>query len=426
MRLAKTEALRKELKFIQQNYEREVDSKDAIIFMLDRDIDEADEQYQMALKNHMLHVDRLVAIQESRLQGLNEEFQRDLNILKAEFESEKNHIEKVHESEVQELKDMIATVQEEEERKEREAKEEHEGEREENKNHNIEATTSMRTALVNKTTKLQKDFDTKFSHYISETKGKTTEFEALVKSTDDASKEINRYVKNIDRLKNSIAYWRSKGNQNTRECNARNTALLKEKEKIQKHYQDLKIKMQQFREDQAKRLTELTVNSKKCSDLLKDDQKLGEKILKTAELCRKLETEKEKVLPFYKNDPESTAESKEEEPEEIKGIPSSQYNEYSQLEEFYKRYNKVTLDKLAIEKQKNTLEKENMFFKSLLKQYLDGVSVNDDVMNSNNPLMIVNNKISLNRPPVEKIEERKPILEGNKIVNEIKLQNVHH
>ena len=101
------------------------------LFLCLRDIDESDEQYQMALKNHMLHVDRLVAIQESRLQGLNEEFQRDLNILKDEFESEKNHIEKVHESEIQELKDMIATVKEEEERKEREAKEEHEGEREE-------------------------------------------------------------------------------------------------------------------------------------------------------------------------------------------------------------------------------------------------------------------------------------------------------
>jgi hypothetical protein len=34
-------------------------------------------------------------------------------------------------------------------------------------------------------------------------------------------------------------------------------------------------------------------------DTLRDYQKLGEKILKTAELCRKLETEKEKVLPFY-------------------------------------------------------------------------------------------------------------------------------
>jgi len=32
----------------------------------------------------------------------------------------------------------------------------------------------MRTQLVSKTTKLQKDFDTKFNHYIAETKNKTT------------------------------------------------------------------------------------------------------------------------------------------------------------------------------------------------------------------------------------------------------------
>lgn len=59
-----------------------------------------------------------------------------------------------------------------------------------------------------------------------------------------------------------------------------------------------------------------------------------------------------------------------------------------------------------------------MFFKSLLKQYLDGVSVNDDVMNSNNPLLVVNHKVNLNKPPVERIEERKPIIEGNTYINE--------
>jgi len=41
-----------------------------------------------------------------------------------------------------------------------------------------------------------------------------------------------------------------------------------------------------------------------------------------------------------------------------------------------------------------------MFFKSLLKQYLDGVSVNDDVMNANNPLFVVNHKINLNKPQI--------------------------
>jgi len=41
---------------------------------------------------------------------------------------------------------------------------------------------------------------------------------------------------------------------------------------------------------------------------------LGERILKTAELCRKLETEREKVLPFY----ESTVDDATV-PEELRG-----------------------------------------------------------------------------------------------------------
>jgi len=94
------------------------------------------------------------------------------------------------------------------------------------------------------------------------------------------------------------------------------------------------------------------------------------------------------------------------------------------LDSFYKRYNKVLLDKMAIEKQKATLEKENMFFKSLLKQYLDGVSVNDDVINANNPLLVINSKVNLNRPPVERMEGGVPhrtFIEGNVAMNNIAL-----
>ena len=66
-----------------------------------------------------------------------------------------------------------------------------------------------------------------------------------------------------------------------------------------------------------------------------------------------------------------------------------------------------------------------MFFKSLLKQYLDGVSVNDDVMNSNNPLLVVNNKVNLNRPPVERMGDGPPhktVIEANVVVNSKNLQ----
>jgi hypothetical protein len=43
----------------------------------------------MALRNHLIHVDELIALQNSRLRGLHEEFERDVAIIKAEYDREK-------------------------------------------------------------------------------------------------------------------------------------------------------------------------------------------------------------------------------------------------------------------------------------------------------------------------------------------------
>ena len=67
--------------------------------MLDRDLDEAEEQYQMALRNHLIHVDELIELQNSRLRGLQEEFDRDGEIIKAEYDGEKREIEYSHSQE---------------------------------------------------------------------------------------------------------------------------------------------------------------------------------------------------------------------------------------------------------------------------------------------------------------------------------------
>jgi len=71
----------------------------------------------MALRNHLIHVDELLELQDSRLRGLNQEFERDISILKEEFDGEKKEIEKSHNQERQELKDMIETIRESEEAK---------------------------------------------------------------------------------------------------------------------------------------------------------------------------------------------------------------------------------------------------------------------------------------------------------------------
>lgn len=70
-------------------------------------------------------------------------------------------------------------------------------------------------------------------------------------------------------------------------------------------------------------------------------------------------------------------------------------HEYSTLENFWKRFNKVSLDKLALEKEKQGMMVENQQLRTLLKQYLDGISVNDEILSQVNPLFIVNNKTNV-------------------------------
>ena len=65
---------------------------------------------------------------------------------------------------------------------------------------------------------------------------------------------------------------------------------------------------------------------------------------------------------------------------------------YDSLETFWKRFSKVSLDKLSLEKERSILQSENMQLKMLLKQYLDGISVNDEIMSQTNPLMILSSR----------------------------------
>lgn len=80
---------------------------------------------------------------------------------------------------------------------------------------------------------------------------------------------------------------------------------------------------------------------------LTDYKELGEKILKTAELCRRLETEKEKVLPFYEDSvlPEDIP---PELRKDFEAIQAEQYEEFSYLNNFYKRFNKVYYSVISI------------------------------------------------------------------------------
>merc|ERR1711988_558313 len=129
--------------------------------------------------------------------------------------------------------------------------------------------------------------------------------------------------------------------------------------------------------------------------------------------------EREKVLPFYESSVEEEEKAASEANEVRKSLQTSAASkdgqpvkEWNYLDNFYKQFNKVLLDVMGIERERERLRHENGDLRSILKQYLDGISVNEDVINNPNPLLVVNHKTNIVMPSAYQRPPPNTIVEG--------------
>merc|ERR1712159_768206 len=117
-------------------------------------------------------------------------------------------------------------------------------------------------------------------------------------------------------------------------------------------------------------------------------------------------TEREKVLPFEfaataegnpdGDDLDAAAAAVEEEVKasaSTLGMDGKPVQEWDALNTFFTRHNKILLDQTALSVEGKRLNQENDRLRGLIKQFVDGISVNDDVMSNANSLMVVNNSL---------------------------------
>ncbi|NXT61874.1 DRC2 protein, partial [Chaetops frenatus] len=112
-----------------------------------------------------------------------------------------------------------------------------------------------------------------------------------------------------------------------------------------------------------------------------------QRILRLAEMCRRLETEEEKVLPFY---PSSLTDSEQQKAHRVlEEIPSEPLalamQDYVGLERFWQRFNKAKLEEKALEQAWAALTNRNQYLRELLQKYLAGATVNQKVPRDPHP-----------------------------------------
>merc|ERR1719228_1578799 len=150
---------------------------------------------------------------------------------------------------------------------------------------------------------------------------KTREYLELKEKDKELACEIDSLMNKNSSLQAEISHWKKKLTNHSRECKERNQSLRKEKNTMNQHYRELKNEMTKCRRQEHDRLAELTMLSRKAikNNTVYLDELCA--ILRLAEMCRKFETEKEKL----------TKESTDE------------VGEAMQFELFWKRFNKVLL-----------------------------------------------------------------------------------
>lgn len=426
MREAKSKELKKDIEILSQTFERVVDRKESVCKSLAKDLLEAEEQYSMALRSHIQNVDNLIDLQMQRLKQLRKEFDGEQCTVITEFDTEHEMMVDQHCEEMTELQDIMFAMEQNINERESDAKSDFQSMRDEIKNKNLEEKHALRVQLEFMVENLWGQFQQALKNYQETTEERKKAFEELKAKDEKSANEIEMQMRKLQRISDNIAQLKAKMAGNARECEGRNRSLKEEREKMLAYFQELKGQMNKLREAERERLTKLTLESNAAIKELKRRCEKGERILKLAEMCRKLETEEEKVLPFYASS--LTQEEQDDVQDAVTEPPSEQLAsvmyEYQGLENFWKRYNKVLLDKVALDKEKNTQLQENQQLRTLLKQYLDGISVNDEILSQVNPLFVVNHRtnVKMNVPVTDpRIQRRQgqTVVEAAHIVKNI-------
>lgn len=400
LREVKTKELHKDIEILSQTFERVVDCKDSVIKSLAKDLSEAEEQYAHALRSHLHNIDQLLALQRRRLHLLEESYNMELEILTKEFETERKTIIDQHEKEIHYLQDVFMAMEQNYIDSEYESKLEFQSMWDDLKNKNLEEKHFLRIQLENIVEDLWRRFQEALKNYTDATEDRKIAFEILKVKDEKSSKEIEAQMKKIQKLQESITISKGKIMLYGHESEDKNQYIRNDKELVLVQLRKLKAQRMQAREVSQENLVKLTLESNATLKALRKIVDKGEKILKLAEICRKYETEEEKVLPFYSSTLTANMqeENEEQNPEELTMELAKVMVDYTGMENFWKRYNKVKLEQLSLQHRRVQLLEINGKLREMLKQYLDGISVSDEVLSKFNPLFIVNHQSNLSQP----------------------------
>lgn len=369
----KLESLKEDVVQLRTKCKSEVQQrKDLIQYLLSK-FDHVEDRYRISVASHLATTDEMIQMNDAILCVLEREFNDKLVTLRNEYKEEKKKITTKFEEDKQRLMDEMKSIESEEKRLVDEHNREQQQAIEEIKNKNLEDVNSLRFVLDTRIEDLDEQFEIAKNEYLQKTDAQSEALQKKLTKDKEMSKEIINLQSQIDKLCASTKRLKSVSRRNLSQNRERNHQLMERKNEVIIKYRNTKAELEELRSSRHKKLKDLTMRANAHKSHLKEENEMIERILKLINLAKKMESEEER--------------------EEIK---SHVIGETLDNEGIWRRYNHSLMSLHVMKEEEKKLLNRNGQLKRKLQEYKDGVTVNDRVINNNNPLMVVNGKMRPN------------------------------
>lgn len=379
MRQVKSKQLKKKIEHMERDHERQNLRLDSVLQMLFKDLYEAEDQYRLCLKSHQNNVDELLNLYEKRVQIVENDFRKNLTSSKKDHDEEMLYIKDLHNEQITDIQQIIEEMEKRNETDMKNMEKDFQVELKFVANSYSNDFHVMRIEMGKEIKARQQQYKEENENYGKPIAQAYQEYEVLKNKNDELSEIIENQNMQIKKNERLLAQWKAKWLNNLRESEKRNADLKEEIKQMKGYFVDVKSQMKNFRQSEKRRLAQLVSDSRHAQKKLEKKLQFAERIINHSQLNKKSETDVEQrpLSSEYNVDGEVD--------EDASGV----VEDVEKLRKYYARHNKVLLDKTALEQEKAHLLEDNQKLRNMLKQYLDGISVNAEVLNKDNPLVIV-------------------------------------
>ena len=369
LRKSRASELHEDIDILKQTFERQLVDKDNVIEGLQRDLKQAEHQWAQVRRVHLQNVERQRALQEKQLMFLKLQWEDGLKCSNSSVKSDQKQMKAHSQMKTANLEDAKLIV----EQRHQELMNEFHRLYNESIASNESAHVERKAALVlegviavNFKLRLQQDI---LEHQHNEAE----ELDKRVLKTQQCIQPTMKTKRRVQHLQDCVFQLRMKLHSHKTEIEyvEQDMPAARNNEKEVTH----KLRDQLTRSQSVawKRLTELTVQSNKATTKLKAVIVEGERLLRVAELCQKLEGKQKNVFMS----PSSAEDRHTSTTEEEEATVSIEFPELWRV----MRHNYATLvHRDFLKKYNNDLSRENQQLRRLLCQHTGAMTVRDHAL----------------------------------------------